>query len=162
PHLGSAGPGGAACLLDVVVDRSHEPLERVEPALLPDRRPDLDDEPLAVEVVVEVEQMGLDPTLDTVEVRVRANRDCRSMIAGPTGVDSVGRDEKVLRNVEVRRREPELATASVAAYDDPLDFGRPSEQRRRSPDLARADKLTDPAGRDVLVERHPAHVEAEA
>src|SRR4029077_4905946 len=49
-----------------------------------------------------------------------------------------------------------------AAYDDPLDFGRPSEQHRRSPDLACADQLTDPAGRDVLDERHPAPAEPPA
>ena len=49
--------------------------ERVEARLLPEPAPDLDDEPLAVEVAVEVEQVRLDAALDAVEVRVRADRD---------------------------------------------------------------------------------------
>ena len=126
-----------------------------------DRRPDLDDEPPPVQIVVEVEQMRLDPALDAVEVRVRANRDCRATIERPAGVDAVRRHEKLLRNVEVRGRKPKLAAASVPAHDDPFDLGRPPEQLRRSLRLAGVHELAHPARGGVLDEGHSTHVEPE-
>ena len=78
------------------------------------------------------------------------------------GIDAVGWDEELPRYVEVRGREPELAAASVAADDGSLDLRRPSEHRRRSPDLAGVHELAHAARRDVLDERHSPHVETEA
>src|SRR5207245_1012972 len=157
---GSVGSDGCAGQLDVVTDRGHELLERIEAALLADRAPELDQEPLAVEVTVEVEQVRLDPAFDAVEVGARPDRHGGAPVTGPACIHAVGRDEQPLRDVEVRGRKTELASASVAADDGPLDLRGPPEQRRRPVDLTGVDELPYTARGDVLHERHAAHVEA--
>jgi hypothetical protein len=130
--------------------------------LLADPAPELDHEPLSVQVAVEVEQVRLHPALDAVEVRVRSDGDSGPPPAARAGVDRVGRDEKAFRHVEVRSRKAELAAAAVATDDDPLDLRGPPEQGGAPLDLARADELPDAARRDVLHERDPPYVEAES
>src|SRR5262249_46322995 len=147
--------------LDIVTDRRHELLERVEAALLADRAPQLDDEPLVVEIAVEVEQVRLHPALDAVEVRIGADRDRSPTVARPARVHAVRRDEELVRDVEVCGREPELPSAAVPSNDDSLDLGRATEQRRRPLYLPRTQELPHPARGDVLDERHRSHIEAE-
>ena len=65
------GPGR----FDVAPDLGDELGLGGERPLVPKPLPDLDDEPLAVEIALEVEQVGLDPALGTAVVRVRADRD---------------------------------------------------------------------------------------
>ena len=59
--------------------------------------PELDDEPLAVEVAVEVEQERLDPSLRAAVVRVRADRDCGAVPERLPGVDPVRAGRRVAR-----------------------------------------------------------------
>src|SRR6188474_1905924 len=65
---------------DVAGDLLDECGLRLEDGLVPQSLPQLDDEPLSVEVAVEVEEEGLDPALRAAVVRVRADRDGRAVI----------------------------------------------------------------------------------
>ena len=72
---GRSRPDGGSGRLDVAADLGDELLLGGEHRLVAQPLPDLDDEPLAVEIAVEVEQVRLDPALGAAVVRVRADRD---------------------------------------------------------------------------------------
>src|SRR2546421_5154758 len=158
---GLAGPKSCSRPLDVVVNRGHELLERVEPALLADRAPQLNDQPLAVQIAVEIEQMRLDPPLDAVEMRVRPDRHRRAPVVRPARIDAVRRNEERFGDVQVRGGKPELTATSVTADDNPLNLRRSPEQRRGGLGLAGVNELPDAARGDILDERHPPHIETE-
>src|SRR5690242_16596298 len=62
---------GAGCF-DVLGDLRDELRFRLESPFVPEAQPQLDDEPLAVEVALEVEQVRLDPPLFPAVVRIDA------------------------------------------------------------------------------------------
>src|SRR3954452_21712887 len=66
--------GSGAGRGDVPADLVDQLLLAPEDGLVPEPQPELDDEALAVEVAVEVEQERLDPPLAAAVVRVRADR----------------------------------------------------------------------------------------
>src|SRR5690348_7044439 len=81
-------PGG----LDVLGDLGDQVGLGLEGPLVPEPEPELHDEPLAVQVALEVEQVGFDPTLVAAVMRVDADRDGGAVPAPRAGVDAVGRD----------------------------------------------------------------------
>ena len=70
---------GGARPLDVAGDLLDQLGLAPEDLLVAEPLPDLDHEPLAVEVALEVEQVRLDPPLAAAVVRIRADRDRRPM-----------------------------------------------------------------------------------
>ena len=64
PPRGLARPHGGAGCVDVAGDLRHEGGLALEGLLVPEALPQLDDEPLSVEVAVEVEQIRLNAALD--------------------------------------------------------------------------------------------------
>src|SRR5204863_3011412 len=70
---------GGACRLDVAVDLSDELGLARKRLLLAQPLPELERQPLAVQVACEVEQERLDPALAAAVVRVRADRDRGAM-----------------------------------------------------------------------------------
>ena len=64
-------------------DRVDELRLRLEARLVAQALPELDDEPLPVEVAVEVEQERLDPPLGAAVVRIRADRDRGAVARAP-------------------------------------------------------------------------------
>ena len=96
----------------------------------------------AVQVAVEVEDVGLDPALAHLEGRVGADRDRRDRRSAvsseraaplvqpdhPAGVDPVGGHRGPRLGAQVRGREAELAAALVAALDDAVDAVRAPER----------------------------------
>ena len=128
----------ARVALDVARDLRDQLLLALERASSRSRSPELDDEPPAVEVALEVEQERLDAALAAAVVRVRPDRDGGAVLPGRAGVDPVLRHEELRADVEVRRREAERAAARVACDDDAFDLDRPPEQLRRALDVALA------------------------
>ena len=123
--------------------------------------PQLDHEPLAVQVAGEAEQERLDAELVAAVVRVRPDRDRGAMAGGEPGVDPVQRDEQPRLGGDVRRREAERSPARVALHDHAVDLRRPAEERRRLPHLALVQQVADRRGRDALDLRDRPRVEAE-
>src|SRR4051812_48743967 len=126
---GSARTLGLSRSLDVALDLRDEGGLALEGLLLAQAPPELERQPLAVEVAVEVEQERLDPPLVAAVVRVGADRDRGSMPVGGARVDPVGGNEQARLGAEVRGREAERAAARVAGDDRPRELRRPSEQR---------------------------------
>src|SRR5215207_2088279 len=157
PTSGSgARPRGGSRLVDVAPDLLDELRLARERALLAEVAPQLDDEPLAIEVATEVEQERFDPALAAPIVRVDTDRDRGAMLAHRACVDPERRHDQALRHGEVRGREPERASTSVPGHDGPLDLGGPPEQPRGSLNLAGAQQLTDVRRRDAFHQRdHP-------
>ena len=85
------GPDGGARRLDVAADLLDQRLLALEDLLVAQALPELDDEPLAVEVAVEVEQERLDAPLGAAVVRIRPDRDRRAMVERRARVDAVAR-----------------------------------------------------------------------
>src|SRR6188472_4569821 len=82
PLFRSAGLFRPASLfrgLDVARDLLDECCLRVEDGLVPQPLPHLDDEPLPVEVALEIQEEGLDAALGASVVRVRPDRDRGTM-----------------------------------------------------------------------------------
>ena len=106
---GGRGPDGRPRRLDVAADLRDELLLRREDRLVAEPLPDLDDEPLAVEIAVEVEQVRLDPALGAAVVRVRADRDGGTMLERCARVDAVARaDESAARARGSRSDSPSV------------------------------------------------------
>ena len=125
-----------ARLLDVPCDLRDELGLARERHLVAEPLPELDDEPLPVEIALPVEQERLDAPLGAAVVRVDADRDGRAEVAGRAGVDPEAGDEQIRLDLEVGGREPERAAPLVAADDDPLDLDGPPEQSGGLADLA--------------------------
>ena len=134
----------------------------LEGPLVAQALPELERQPLAVQVAGEVEQERLDPALAAAVVRVGADRDRGAVTVRGARVDAVARDEQARLRPQVRGREAERAAARVACDDRSDHLGRPPEQPCRPVDLAGAEQVADPGRRDALDERHGARVEAEA
>src|SRR6266849_3170608 len=113
----------------------HELVLAAERPFVTEPLPELDDQPLPVEVAIEIEQVRLDPQLLAAVVRVDADRDRRPMTEGGTRVDPVRRDEEIRRRRQVRRGIPERAAALIAQHDRPFDLGRAAEQPSRLDDV---------------------------
>src|SRR5438874_12730962 len=109
-----------------------ELLFALECTLLAQALPQLDDEPLAVEVSFEVEQECLDPPFVAAVVRVDADRDGGSMLTDGTCVNAVRGNEELGVRAQIRGRKAERAAASLAGDDEALDFGGSSEQPSRA------------------------------
>ena len=73
--------------LDVARDLRDQLFLGREHRLVAEPLPELDDEPLAVEVAVEVEQVRLDAPLGAAVVRVRAHRDRRPVLERAARID---------------------------------------------------------------------------
>src|SRR2546425_8363199 len=151
-----------AGLLDVSGDLVDQLALAFERALVAQAPPQLEHEPLAVEIAFEVEQERLHAPLLTAVVRVRPDRDRRTRPMPETGVDAVCGHDQARVDRQVRRREAERPAPRVAGDDDALDLGGPAEQRGRPLHLAAADKPADTRRGDALDERHWPHLEAEA
>src|SRR5437763_13593554 len=101
-----AGPGrnlrgrlgratGRARAADVVREGGNEPGLGGEGSLFAQPFPQLDDEPRAVQVALEVEEIRLDASLRAAVVRVRADRDRRGTAERGAGVHPVRGNEQV-------------------------------------------------------------------
>src|SRR5207245_2649996 len=160
PVLGGA-PRGAR-LLDVSGDLVDQIALAFERALVAQAPPQLEHEPLAVEIAFEVEQERLHAPLLASVVRVRPDRDRRAGSMPEAGVDAVRRHDQARVDRQIRRREAERPAPCVAGDDDALDLGGPAEQPGRALHLAGADEPADLRRGDALDERHGPHLEAEA
>ena len=100
PPPGLARPHGGPRRVDVAGDLRDQRVLALEGRLVPESLPELDDEPLAVQVAVEVEQERLDAPLRAAVVRVRADRDRRAVVERRARVDPVSR----ARELGVRAR----------------------------------------------------------
>src|SRR5512134_737143 len=81
-------PAGALRSLDVGGDLGDQRGFRLEHRLVPEALPQLDDEPLPVEVALEVEEVRLDPALGAAVVRIRPDRDRRAVAEPESRVDA--------------------------------------------------------------------------
>src|SRR5512134_2853579 len=108
------GSHGLSRRLDVPGDLVDQPLLVGEDLLVPQPLPELDHEPAAVEIALEVEQVGLDPPLLAAVVGIRADRDRGPVIQCGPGVDPVGRHEQARLDRQVRGRIAERAAPLVA------------------------------------------------
>src|SRR3954470_645813 len=88
-------------------DRFDELRFRAEADLVAEPLPQLDHEPLPVEIGVEVEQMRLGAPLGAAGGRVGADRDRRRVAEGRAGVDAQLRDEDAGRSLQICRRKAE-------------------------------------------------------
>ena len=113
---------------DVAGELIDQLLLAAEDLLVAEPPPHFDDEPAAVEVALEVEQVRLDPAFLAAVMGVEADRDRGTMVERGAGVDPVRRDEQRRLDREVRRRVAERAAALVAGDDGAVQLGRPSEQ----------------------------------
>src|SRR5207253_1605734 len=102
-----ARPLGRPRLLDVARDLLDELRFAGEGALVAQPLPQLDDEPLAVEVSLPVQEIRLDAAFRAAVVRVDADRDRRPALADCAGVDAVPRYEHRRVDAQVRGGEPE-------------------------------------------------------
>jgi len=100
--------------LDVASDLGDEFLLARESTLVSQSAPELDDQPLAVEVAFEIEQERLHAALMTAVVRVRPDRDRGAVPLGPAGIDAVGGHEQRRLDAEIRSRVAERPAARVA------------------------------------------------
>src|SRR5919201_1455260 len=105
--------------------------------------PQLDDEPLTVEVALEIEEVHLHAPFHAAVVRIHSDRHGRATAARRAGIDAMPRHEQLGRNVEVRGREAERSPALVAEGHLPLDLRRSPEQDRRGGDLPDAGEPED-------------------
>src|SRR5213592_971047 len=109
--LPSDRPLRETCRFDVLGDLTDEILLAVERALVAQPLPELDDQSLAVQVAVEVDQVRLDSPFGAAVMRIDADRDGSAVAARRACVDPVRGNEQVGRDVEIRRRIPECPTA---------------------------------------------------
>ena len=112
----------------------------LEDRLVAEPLPQLDDEPLAVEVALEVEEERLDPPLRAAVVRVRADRDRGAVPERLARVDPVARADELRVHRDVGRRVAERPAALVAGDDEAVELERPAEhpaRRRRGRRRAR-------------------------
>ena len=157
----SHGAGCATRSLDVAGDLVDQRLLGLEYRLVAQALPQLDDEPLPVQVALEVEQERLDPPLRAAVLRVRPDRDRRARAGRGARVDPVRGHQQARRRLDVRGREAEARAARVARHDHALHLRRAPEQARGGRDLPRVQQLPDVRRGDALHERHRPHVEAE-
>src|SRR4051812_37926691 len=158
---GSARRPGLTRCLDVLRNLGNEGGLALEGALLAQTLPQLEDQPVPVEVAVEVEQKRLDPALAPAVVRIRADRYGRTVLARRARVDPELGHEQLRVEAEIRRREAEGAASCIARHDRAVELGGSPEQARRPIDLAAAQQVADPRRRDALGERDRANVEAQ-
>src|SRR5439155_24414094 len=109
-RLADARPNGLPSGFHVEADLCHELVLRRERALVAESGPELDDEPLPVEVALEVEEERLDPPLLAAIVWVRSDRDRGAIAADRAGIDAVCGDEERRVHVEVGGGEAERPT----------------------------------------------------
>src|SRR5918994_1643804 len=152
------GPDGSTGRLDVARDLVDQLLLALEHLLVPQPFPQLDDQPPAVQVALEVEQVRLDPALLTAVVRVRPDRDRRPMVQRGAGVDPVPGHEHGRVDAEVRGRVAERAAPLVARNDEAVELGRAPEQARRLADLAGVQVPPDLRRRHAREQRHRPHL----
>ena len=125
-------PDGLSGRFDVAGDLVDQLLLGLEHLLVPQPFPQLDDDPLAVEVALEVEQVRLDPALLAAVVRIRADRDrgavverrrrrrCRTRArAAPARPRGSPSDSRVSRRAGRRRRPCRRAREAVRAGAPP-------------------------------------------
>src|SRR4051794_1678597 len=155
-------PRYRAGLLDIAADLRDELGLRRKGPLLTQVRPQLEHEPLAVEVAVEVEEVRLDPPLGAAVVRVHADGDGGAVAAREARVDPVRRHDEVRPERKVRGRVAERAAALVAGDDRPVELVRTAEEARRLCELSRAHGVADRCGRHACHGAGAADVVAEA
>src|ERR1044072_8929576 len=107
-------PERAACGLDIRGYRLHELCLAGERALVAEAFPELDRQPLPVEVAVEIEQIRLDAKRRAAVVRVDADRARAAVAERLADVDPSRGQELIRIRLEVRRREAEELPAPVA------------------------------------------------
>src|SRR5947208_993871 len=137
--------------LDVAVHLLDQRVHGREPALAAQALVELDRQPAAVEIALEVDQEGLDElAAPGLELRPHANVDRRRATVGAARVDAVARDDVAVGRDEVRRGKAERAPALVPGDDRLGDLERRAEQLVGVLDRAAEDEAADVAGRDDL------------
>ena len=140
---------------DVAVHLGDQIVDVVESLLTAEPVREADASRLAVEVAVEIEDIGLDQRQARLRVEGGAptdgdRRESRHAVGGRehSRVHAIGGQADVLGNAHVRGRETEQAAARVAVLDRPAHFVRTPEHRGRAGDVARGEQLAD-SGRGV-------------
>src|SRR5207245_4544208 len=126
----------------------------LERALRAQPSPQLEHEPLAVEIALPVEEVRLDPALGAAVMGIDADRDCRPAVADRARVDAVRRDEQLRIDAKVRRRKAERAPALVTADDGPVQLERTPEKLGRTANVALMRARADRRRGDAVDERH--------
>src|SRR6476469_1742963 len=129
-------------------------IDAVELLLLADEGVECDFDAAAIEVAVEAEQVSLEEFLRWVEGGADAEAGDAGMLRAIVqrdahGVDSVFR-ALVIPEGQVRGRIAQLAAAGVAALDHALDREIAGQEVRGVADVARGERLADPARRHAL------------
>src|SRR5215207_4465820 len=132
-----------------------------EGAFVAQAPPELENEPLPIQIALEVEQEGLDAPLLAAVLRIDTDRDRGAVPLRLAGVNPVGGHEQLTRHGKICGRKSECSAPRVAGDDRPLHLWRPSEQLGGCLDLARPQQLPDRARGDAFEERDGQHVEAE-
>jgi hypothetical protein len=127
-------------------------LERVERPLVAEPLDEPEPDRGAVEIPVEVEDVGLDGDAPRVvhrrpEADVGHRRPHDAVDRGRRGVDTVGRQELVLR-AQVRGRKPERPAAVIAVHDAAVDVVLVPQQGPRLVHPPLADQTADPGAAD--------------
>ncbi len=134
---GERWPDGGPRRVDVTADLGDELFLRREHRFVAEPLPHLDDEPLAVEIAVEVEQVRLDPALRAAVVRVRPDRNGRAVLECRTCVDAVARAS----------RDAARGPGSPSGIRACRPAGRPRRRPRRARTAGRASQLPRPRHR---------------
>src|SRR5207253_9976722 len=120
-----------------------------------------DDQALAVQVALELEQVRLDATLAAPVVRVDPDRDRRPVTARRARVDPVRGHQQLRLQRQVRGREPKRPAALVPENDCAVELSRPAEEPRGRGHLALSQQRADPGGRDAVEQPDRTDLEPE-
>ena len=150
------------CRFDVPRDLLDERFLRLEDGLVAQPFPELDHEPLAVEVAFVLEEVGLDPSLAAAVVWIRSDRDRGSVPTRRARVDPVLRASEVRLESEVCRRVSKGPAALIPRDDDSVQLERPAEHLGGSDHVALGKCRSDGGRRYAFDHWCYGDVEAEA
>ena len=147
---------------DVARDLLDKGFLRLEDGLVAQPFPELDHEPLAVEVAFVLEEVGLDPSLAATVMGIRSDRDGGSVPTRGARVNPVPRACEVRLESEVCRRVSEGPAALISRHDNSVQLERPAEHLGRSDHVALGKCSSDGGRRHAFDHGRYGDVEAEA
>jgi hypothetical protein len=130
--------------LDIAMHLRDQLLDAAESLLAAQPRDELNGQPLAVQVALEVEHVGLDQRVQGgTERRPHADVHSCQVLTDAAGVNPVSRTREFRVGNQVGGREAELTAALVAGYDLAADPEARSQQSRCRVDLTIGQQVAD-------------------
>src|SRR6266511_2640136 len=137
--------------LDVALHLLHELIGGLESHFVSKTLAEREPQRLAVEIALEVEQIGLyEQFPGLLERRAHADADRRIVSPRLPGVDPGRGDERHRLGNDVRGRHAQVTSAGIALDDRALELERSTEELARGRHVALLDQPPDPARRDGL------------